>query len=149
MVAVKFRSTVWTTFLDLIHAQKYWMKQIADDFSITPQMAQALHVLPTADSLTMKELAGEMWCDASNMTGLIDRLEARGLVERQPSAADRRVKCVVLTAAGKRLRRRIDDRFSEAPPAIAALSDADRQTLHEILARALENAEQQRRERPE
>ena len=144
MVVVKDRQSVWRAYLDLLHAQKFWMSRIADDYDITPQMAQALHLLPSAGSMTMKELANEMWCDQSNMTGVVDRLEARSLVERRASVADRRMKCVVLTAAGKRLRRKIDDRFSESPPAIAALSDADRQALYEILARALDHATKQR-----
>lgn len=46
-----------------------------------------------------------MNCEASNLTGLVDRLEARGLVERQPHPDDRRVKCVGLTAAGEQLGR--------------------------------------------
>jgi DNA-binding MarR family transcriptional regulator len=147
MVDVKYRGGVWRTFIDLMHSQKSWLNQIADDLGITPQMAKAVHELSIGGSMTMKELAGELWCDASNVTGIIDRLEDRGFVQRQPSEHDRRVKCVVLTAAGKRLCRKIEDRFNDSPPAIAALSDADQQTLREILARALENATQQRNER--
>jgi DNA-binding MarR family transcriptional regulator len=144
MVDVKYRRGAWRALIDLLHAQKFWIDKIADDFGITGLMAKALHELPASGSMTMKELAAELWCDASNVTGIIDRLESRGFVERRPSEADRRVKCVVLTTAGKRLRRKIDDRFNESPPAIAALSDADQQTLREILERALENATNQR-----
>jgi DNA-binding MarR family transcriptional regulator len=88
-----------------------------------------------------------MWCDASNATGIIDRLEARGLVERHLSDRDRRMKCVVLTLAGKRLRRKLESRMSQSPPAIAALSEADQRVLREILERALDNANRQRAER--
>jgi len=149
MVDVKYQTGVWRAMIDLLHAQKFWIDRIAADFGITSQMAHALHEIPFSGSLTMKELAGELWCDASNATGIVDRLEARGLVERQPSDHDRRVKCVVLTASGKRLRRKIDDRFNDSPPAIAALSAADRQTLRDILERALNNAAKQRSEQPE
>jgi DNA-binding MarR family transcriptional regulator len=144
MVDVKYRAGVWRKLIDLLHTQKYWLNQIADDLGLTLQMAKALHEIPVTGSVTMKELADELWCDASNATGIIDRLEARGLVERRPSERDRRLKCVVLTTAGKRLRRKIEERFNESPPAIAALSDADKRTLREILDRALENAAQQR-----
>jgi DNA-binding MarR family transcriptional regulator len=147
MVDVKYRAGVWQTLIDVLQAQKPWVNQIADDFGITPQTAKALHLLPLRGSLTMKELASDMWCDQSNVTGVIDRLEARGLVERRPSEADRRVKCVLLTVAGKRLRRKLDERFSESPPAIAALSDADKKTLREILERTLEHAAKLRGER--
>jgi DNA-binding MarR family transcriptional regulator len=100
--------------------------------------------LRSSGSTESKELAAVLWCDASNVTGIIDRLEARGFVERRPSEHDRRVKCVVLTTAGKRLRRKLDERFNDSPPAISALSDADQRTLAEILGRALENAAKQR-----
>jgi DNA-binding MarR family transcriptional regulator len=148
MVDVKYQGGVWRMFIDVLHAQKHWMDQISDDLGITPQMAKAIHEIPLGGSVTMKELAAEMWCDASNATGVIDRLEARGLVERRPSERDRRLKCVLLTAAGKRLRRKIEDRFNESPPAIAGLSDADKQALQEILGRALELAEKQREDGP-
>ena len=52
----------------------------------------------------MSRLADTLSCDASNVTGLVDRLESRGLVRRQPSAEDRRVKVLQLTPAGSRLR---------------------------------------------
>jgi DNA-binding MarR family transcriptional regulator len=144
MVDVKYRASLWRTFIDLLRTQKYYMNGIADEFGITPQMTQALMELPPSGSLTMKELAALMWCDASNVTGIVDRLEASGFVERRLHERDRRVKCVVLTASGKRLRRRIDERMSLSPPAVAALSDTDQQMLHAILERALENAHRQR-----
>ena len=144
MVDVKHRGGVWGTFIDVLSSQKYWMNQISEDLGLTPQLAKALHEIPVTGSVTLKELASEMWCDASNATGIIDRLEARGLVERRPSERDRRLKCVVLTTAGKRLRRKIDDSFSQPPPAIAALSDADKRALQQILERVLENAADQR-----
>jgi DNA-binding MarR family transcriptional regulator len=51
----------------------------------------------------MRRLADQMNCEASNLTGLVDRLESRGLVVRQPFPEDRRVKCVALTESGEEL----------------------------------------------
>ncbi len=62
----------------------------------------------------MNELAALLGCDNSNVTGLIDRLEGRGLVARQPSSEDRRVKHVVLTPAGRRTRGRMLERVGRA-----------------------------------
>ncbi len=107
-------------------------------FDITMQLGHALHILAESGEATMSSFASNMFCDASNATGLIDRLAARGLVERRPSELDRRAKVVRLTPAGRRLERRIDDMMmSEAPPAVARLSAADQRTLREILERAL------------
>lgn len=146
MVDVKYQTGVWRTFIDVLQSQKYWMNEVATDFGITPQMSHAVHEIPASGSITMKELASQLWCDASNATGIVDRLEARGFVERRPSESDRRVKCLLLTAAGKRLRKKIEDRFNAAPPAIAALSERDQRELAEILERALINASRQRQD---
>ncbi len=147
MVDVKHQPVVWPKFIELIRGQKFWMAQIAGDFDLTVQMAQAINELQPGETITMKDLSVLMWCDASNATGIVDRLEARGLVERRPAEHDRRVKCVVLTPTGKRLRRKIVDRFREPPPAIAALSDEDQAALSGILDRALANAHRLRPER--
>ena len=50
--------------------------------------------------MPMGELASALSCDASNVTGLVDRLESRGLLQRSPSAEDRRVKVLSLTPLG-------------------------------------------------
>lgn len=86
----------------------------------------------------MRRLAVQMNCEASNLTGLVDRLEARGLVERLPYPEDRRVKCVALTRKGEELGRemwlavagrcelnRLSDSRKEA--VVAALRDAMRE----------------------
>jgi MarR family transcriptional regulator, organic hydroperoxide resistance regulator len=86
----------------------------------------------------MSELAGILGCDNSNVTGIIDRLEYRGLVERRPAEHDRRVKLLALTAAGEELRTELGDRLHAPPAELATLSDADQRALRDILARALE-----------
>src|SRR5581483_11979770 len=48
----------------------------------------------------MSRLAEVLNCEASNLTGLVDKLENRGLVERQPDPGDRRVRLLALTEAG-------------------------------------------------
>lgn len=129
----------------LLQSQKAWLNDRLIDFDLTLQQGHALHVLSELEETTMSTFAASMFCDASNATGLIDRLAARGLVERRPAPADRRAKVVRLTPAGRRLERKIDEMLTaEPPPAIAALSAADQRTLREILERAValgENAE--------
>jgi len=66
--------------------------------------AQAMALRELDEPVPMRELASRLCCDASNVTGIIDRLEARGLVERRMAPDDRRVKRLVLTEAGHRLR---------------------------------------------
>jgi DNA-binding MarR family transcriptional regulator len=85
----------------------------------------------------MRRLAEGLGCDASNVTGIVDRLEERGLVRRQAAGHDRRVKELTLTAAGIAARAEVIDRLAEPPEAIARLSADDQQALCAILRKAL------------
>jgi DNA-binding MarR family transcriptional regulator len=85
---------------------------------------------------TMSEIAAVLHCDNSNVTGIVDVLEEKGLATRQASAGDRRVKLIALTAEGRRLRTRLK-RAVEKPPAwLDNLSEADQQALRDLLQRA-------------
>jgi len=68
----------------------------------------------------MSALAGTLACDPSNVTGIVDRLEARGLIRRRASTEDRRAKRLALTPRGERLRARLKDRMVP-PPGLANL----------------------------
>ena len=87
----------------------------------------------------MSALADALHCDNSNVTGIVDRLEAAGLAERRPSERDRRVKAVVLTDKGEWTRIEIERRAGQPPPRLAKLSEEDAVALRDILARALED----------
>ena len=107
------------------------------EFDLSPQLAKAFQALK--EPLSMGELAEHLYCDASNVTGIVDRLEGRGLVERKPDPNDRRVKRLVLTPQGRTLWQAHHDRiFDEAPgdlPCFPALSGEDRCLLLDLLHR--------------
>jgi len=109
------------------------------ELGLTFAQAHALRLLEPDRPSPMSSLAELLVCDASNITGIADRLEARGLVERRSVGADRRVKTLALTPAGVELRARVADLMSEPPAAIAALSADDQRTLRDILRRAVEH----------
>jgi DNA-binding MarR family transcriptional regulator len=109
----------------------------ASELELHPAQAGAL--LQLAGPLPMNELAARLACDNSNVTGLIDRLEARGLVSRQASSADRRVKHVVLTAEGRRLRGRMLDRVGPPVANFERLSSAEQAQLRDLLRRVLDD----------
>jgi DNA-binding MarR family transcriptional regulator len=86
----------------------------------------------------MGRIAEGLACDASNVTGLVDRLESRGLIRRQPSADDRRVKVLELTEEGARLRSTVIERMTKPPEIFARLSAEEQRMLVKILRRLLE-----------
>ena len=100
--------------------------------------AHALRMLDPDEPMPMSALAERLFCDASNVTGIVDRLEARGLVERRAYEGDRRVKALTITQAGVEVRDRALAVMSEPPAAIASLSAADQRALRDILRRAVD-----------
>ena len=68
-------------------------------------------------------------CDASNATWVVDRLEEREWVERRPKPGDRRVKTVVLTPEGEKMKALLIERLSEPPD---TLLDLDREHLEAL-----------------
>ena len=123
----------WRIFLE--DKRRRWA--ILSDLGISPQQSMAISTLEPGRPLPMSALAEALHCDNSNITGIVDRLEAAGLAERRPDERDRRVKAVILTEKGEWLRVEIERRVGEPPPRLAAISDADAVALRDILARAL------------
>ncbi|MEU8621571.1 MarR family transcriptional regulator [Streptomyces sp. NPDC048623] len=102
--------------------------------NLTASQGKALTVLRRGPA-AMRALAETLTCDASNMTGIIDRLEKRGLVRREADASDRRVKNVILTAEGERVADAIRAKMHTTQDGLSRLGDADRDALYTLLER--------------
>ncbi|MFF7328932.1 MarR family winged helix-turn-helix transcriptional regulator [Streptomyces sp. NPDC090306] len=109
----------------------------AAEHSLTGAQARLLSLL-SLEPLPMRRLAQRLKCEPSNVTGIVDRLEARRLVERRPDPADRRVKLAAVTEEGRRVAAGLRGslRFARAP--LAGLSDDERSVLRDLLRRMLE-----------
>lgn len=126
----------WKLVMDLLHAQKARHQSTVSELQLTPAQSMLLFRVEPDHPIAMSDLASQLFCDASNITGLVDKLESRDLIERQASTEDRRVKMIALTKAGAMLRAKLFERFYEPPPAITALSEADKKALRDILRKA-------------
>lgn len=100
---------------------------------LSPAQCHVLHLIEPGRPLPMRKLAQTLSCDASNVTGLVDRLEERGLVARRPSSEDRRVKELRLTPAGERLRASLLRRMAAPSHPLARLSVRQQRELVTIL----------------
>jgi MarR family transcriptional regulator, organic hydroperoxide resistance regulator len=127
----------WGLVAQLFFSNKARFVAIAAEYELTPMQAHALRLLEPGKELPMSALADSLYCDASNVTGIVDRLEARGLIERRSADRDRRVKMLAVTSAGQELRDELLERLFTAPPSVAGLSVEDQRTLRDILRRAL------------
>jgi MarR family transcriptional regulator, organic hydroperoxide resistance regulator len=129
----------WGLFWRIFMEDKRRRWAILSELGLSPQQSMAISTLKPGEPMPMSALAEALHCDNSNVTGIVDRLEAAGLAERRPSERDRRVKAVVLTEKGEWTRVEIERRAGEPPPRLAKLSAKDAATLRDILARALED----------
>ena len=105
------------------------------DWDVTPAQARALRVLAGADGMRPSALADALHIAPRSATEVVDALESRGWVRREPDPTDRRATRLVPTEDGGRLVARIDDvRRDASQRVLDVLTPAQRRTLHEILA---------------
>ena len=105
------------------------------EVGLTPAKYQGIDALAKAgEPLTLSEFASRLRCVRSNITQLVDRLEADGLVERVDDPTDRRAIRAVVTplglerqAAGTEVVRRLQDEFA------ARMTASDRDLLQRVL----------------
>jgi len=106
----------------------------AAEHALTGAQARLLSLL-SLEPLPMRRLANKLKCEPSNVTGIVDRLEARGLVERLPDPKDRRVKLAAATQEGRRVARSLRDSLDFAREPLAGLSEEERLSLRDLLLR--------------
>ncbi len=110
--------------------------EAAAKHSLTGAQARVLTLL-SGEALPMRRIAKKLKCEPSNVTGIIDRLETRGLVERKPDPADRRVKLAAVTEDGRRTADLLRDSLDFAREPLGELSNDERTALRDLLKRML------------
>lgn len=129
----------WELLLKFFFSQRADLPGLAAEFELSPAQCHVLHLIEPGRPIPMGRLAEILACDASNVTGLVDRLESRGLVRRQPSTEDRRLKVLNLTPAGARLRAVVRERMTNPPESLSRLSAEEQRALVKILSRLLDS----------
>ncbi len=104
---------------------------VAARHDLTPQQLELVRML--AVPVSMRAFAEELSCDPSNVTGLVDRAERLGLVERVPDPGDRRVRILKLTAKGRNLRNTINREVARSLSDALALGANDHATVMGVL----------------
>ena len=123
----------WRLLMRFFFAQRAHLPSCGARFDLSPIQCHVLHLIEPGRPLPMSRLADTLSCDASNVTGLVDRLESRGLVRRRSSPQDRRVKVLQLTQAGARLRTQLLRQMTGGPLPLSRLSLDQQRTLVKIL----------------
>ena len=93
-------------------------------FGVTPVQYAVLQVLWEQDGQSGAEIGARLVLDSATITGVLDRLESLGLIERTADRADRRVQRIRLTAAGRLRRSRCRRQWTNSMPTSCAASAA-------------------------
>ena len=111
--------------------------RVAMELGLAPKQLGVIRSLEPGAELPMRAIGESLYCDASYVTDLVDRLEERGLIERRSSSEDRRVKLIALTPAGEELRARAVELLYEPPAELAALDPEEIAELARLLGKAV------------
>ena len=128
----------WGLLWEIMQANKPRFMALASELGLSPVQLHTLRLIEPGVEVPMSSLAGKLFCDNSNVTGIVDRLEARGLIERRPAEHDRRVKLLVLTDEGEQVRAIATQQMSQPPPEIAALPIEHQRALRDALRAAVQ-----------
>ena len=123
----------------VIRPLRHHASELAAEFDLSFLQSRALWRLERP--LATGALAEQLGLDPSNITGVVDRLEARGLIERQPHPDDRRVKLLALTRAGRAIRADLNERLFTTVTLFEALTPDEQRELAALLTKVLEHAE--------
>lgn len=114
------------------------LMQLSEAHNLTPGQMFTLCTLEPGKAVPMHSVCGILHCDASNVTGIVDRMVAAGYVERKESDYDRRVKAIKLTKKGETVRRDLLQKTAAfALPCVANLSDSEQGELKALLSKML------------
>jgi MarR family transcriptional regulator, organic hydroperoxide resistance regulator len=120
----------------LVTESRRLSKDVASRHGVTPTQLSVLKLLQEIGDLSLGTLSREIGAHNSTVTGIVDRMEAAGLVERARSEEDRRVWIIRLTHQGKKVAERAKvSPWDILKNALGSLSPADQQRLTRILSK--------------
>ena len=111
-----------------------FLSQKVSELNITSVQAMLLGFLEKEDQITSSELGKRTELDSATLTGLLDRLEATGFIERKGNPDDRRSIHIHLTKKGKTMSREATRVIAESNlEFLQGLTDSQKQDLHSII----------------
>ena len=110
----RYSTSLWIRFLRFNLLSHKKLQEDLEKLALTPPQFYVLACIGYSGRLPFGEIGVKMMVTVSNLTGIVDRLEEKGLVVRERDSHDRRVVYVRLTDKGKKLYRVSVDAFEES-----------------------------------
>ncbi len=130
------------TIIYLVTESRRLSKEEASRYGVTPTQLSVVKLLHEIGDLSLGNLSREIRAHNATVTGIVDRMEQAGLVERARSEADRRVWIIRLTSAGRRVAERAKiSPWDSLRHALEALPGPDQERLAVILKKIAAHVE--------
>lgn len=127
----------WLLIRASIPAKQVFMKA-GDLFGLTHMQLFTLCLIDKDSETAMNSITTMLGCDASNVTGLAEKLVSNGFIERTECPTDRRIKVIKLTAKGKKTRELIMHELANAKlSSLAGLTETEKETLSKLLIKTV------------
>ena len=140
MTEQKMQDNLYWNLLQVSVRAKHSLIQLAEAHDLTIMQLYTLCSMEDDKPAPMNSISCVLGCDASNVTGIIDRLFKQDYIVRQENPQDRRVKMIALTAKGVALKQKMLGEIQRhESAALAKLSASQKNQLQELIAIALQS----------
>lgn len=120
--------------LQVAFRAKHGLMKLAEEHDLTVVQLHTLCTMTPREPIPMNTISCMLLCDASNVTGIVDRLLTQGYIVREEKPEDRRVKMISLTLKGEKLRRELLESLTEYQlPEFQRLSAVQQKQLKDLL----------------
>lgn len=132
--SAELRLRTWVQLIRVYQRLSAQVEQSLAAHGLTTAQFDVLATLATGEGITQQELAERLLVTKGNVVGLLNRLEAQGLVERRADPDDKRANRLHLTASGRKAyRRTMPEQLDLVQRVTRPLSDADVAALRRLL----------------
>ena len=126
--------------LQVAFRAKHGLMKLAETHDLTVMQLYTLCSMTPREPIPMNTISCMLFCDASNVTGIVDRLLSQGFIAREEKPEDRRVKMITLTLKGEKLRKEMLSELNEYElPEFQQLSSAQNTELKSLLSLILKS----------
>jgi DNA-binding MarR family transcriptional regulator len=134
MASIKLQNNLYWQLLRFAINAKHSLMTIADKYNLTVMQMYTLCLLEADAAIPMNSLTSMLHCDASNVTGIVDRLFHQKYIKREENPNDRRAKLITLTPKGAKLCEKITEALTVyQPTGLTGLSDTEKKLLLTLL----------------
>lgn len=146
MSSISLQNNLYWHLLRVAINAKHSLMSIAEKHGLSIMQMYALCLLDKESSTPMNALSCMLHCDASNVTGIVDKLFHQKYIKREEDPHDRRTKLLTLTTKGTKLCEKIaSDITSSQPASLQKLSEKQKKQFLTLLTKTtFENDSAQR-----